>query len=126
MRIAFPTNDPQGMDSRVFEHFGTARGFIVVESETGQAELVLNQDLGHSHGNCQPLKALGGTPVEAVVVAGIGGGALNRLRTSGITVFRAEPGTVRENLDRYHGGQLREFPTNQICGGHGPGDPCHH
>jgi predicted Fe-Mo cluster-binding NifX family protein len=126
MKIAFPTAADQGMDSPVYGHFGTAPCFIVVESDEDRFESFQNQDLGHAHGQCQPLKALGNMPLDAVVVGGIGGGALNRLNAAGIKTFRAVEGTVRENLELIRSGKLPEYTLMHTCGGHESGGHCAH
>ncbi len=89
-------------------------------------KVIDNQDLGHTHGNCQPLAALGGTPVGAVVVGGIGGGALKKLLHAGIKTYRAVEGTVSENLSLIKTDKLPVFEMDQTCQGHqGIGDCVH-
>ena len=125
MRIAFPTQEDQGADSMVFGHFGSANLFIVVESEGGTLEAVVNNDKEHAHGRCQPLKALG-TRVDAVVVGGIGAGALKGLQAGGIKVYRGVEGTVSENLGLIKSGRLPEFTLKHTCAGHGHHGGCSH
>jgi predicted Fe-Mo cluster-binding NifX family protein len=126
MKIAFPTQSDAGMDSIVFGHFGTADTFIIVDSDTGAVTPVGNRDLNHQHGNCQPLVALGGRSVDAVVVGGIGGGALRQLAASGIRVYRATAGSIADNYALFQAGQLAEFSMAQTCGGHQGIGGCHH
>jgi predicted Fe-Mo cluster-binding NifX family protein len=126
MKIAFPTTDDQGLASPVFSHFGSAPHFIIVDSEDRSFASIGNTDLHHQHGQCQPLKALGGQKVDAVVVGGIGQGALNRLRESGVDVFRAVQGTVAENLDLLENGKLTAYDALFVCSGHENGDGCAH
>ena len=118
MKIAFPTNDNLGIDSQVYNHFGSANLFIIVETENRGFEPVVNEDRDHLHGQCQPLSALGGNSVDAVVVGGIGGGALRKLQATGIIVYRAVEGSVNENLDLIQTGRLPEFTLDQTCAGH--------
>lgn len=126
MKIAFPTKENKGLESAVYSHFGSAPFFVVVNSENNELEILDNQDLGHAHGNCQPLAALGGAPVDAVVVAGIGGGALKKLVDAGIQTFRAVEGTVFENLSLMNEDRLPAFTMDQTCRGHqGIGDCVH-
>ena len=126
MKIAFPTENDQGMDSAVYGHFGTAQCFVVVDSAEDRFESFQNQDLGHAHGRCQPLKALGNIALDAVVVGGIGGGALSRLNAAGIRTYRAVEGTVRENLELIRSGKLPEFTPMHTCGGHDADGHCAH
>ncbi len=118
MKIAFPTQENIGMKSTVFSHFGSANFFIIVDAKTDEMEAVGNSDLNHAHDKCQPLVALGGKIVDAVVVGGIGKGALQKLNNSGITTYRAVEGTVSENLDLIKSGKLPEFSMAQTCSGH--------
>ena len=126
MKIAFPTKDNLGIDSQVYNHFGSADLFIIVETENGRFESVVNYDRDHLHGQCQPLAALGGNSVDAVVVGGIGGGALRKLQTSGTKVYRAVEGSVNENLELIQTGRLPEFTLDQTCAGHDISGGCVH
>lgn len=126
MRIAFPVDSGSGLDSEIFGHFGSAVKFIIVDSETGSIEEINNNDLGHSHNKCNPMKALGGKSVDVVVSGGIGQGALNGLRSLGVKVFRSEGGTVSENLEMLRSGSLKEFMPGFLCSGHGIGGTCSH
>ena len=126
MKIAFPVQEDMGLDSPVYSHFGSARFFIIVDAATGQAQTENNSDLDHIHGQCQPLAALGGKTVDAVVVGGIGGGALRKLDNAGIVTYRAVEGTVAENLQIYRAGKLPQFKMEQTCSGHQINGQCLH
>ena len=118
MKVAFPTQENKSIESPVYSHFGSARFFIIVDAETGEQETVDNHDLNHAHGTCQPLVALGGKSVDAVVVGGIGGGALKKLTEKGVKTYRAVEGTVSENLSLIKNGKLPEFTLDHTCKGH--------
>ena len=126
MKIAFPVQEDHGMGSQVYNHFGSAGTFIVINSETGEKKFVNNADLNHIHGQCQPLTALNGAVVDAVVVGGIGRGALQKLKKAGIKGIRAVEGTVEENLKLFKKGKLPEFSMNHVCAGHGKDGACAH
>lgn len=126
MKIAFPTEDDRGIASVVYTHFGSAQCFIVVETETDAVKTAVNQDVRHQHGKCQPLRALGGNSVDAVVVGGIGRGALSKLLNRGIKVYRAVEGTIQQNLELFKSGNLPEFTREQTCAGHGTHGLCAH
>ena len=126
MRIAFPTKENKDMNSPVYGHFGSAPYFIIVDSETGDLAHTDNADKEHLHGQCQPLKALSGKTVDAVVVGGIGAGALLKLNEAGIKVYRAVEGDVSENFELVKSGLLPLFTPDQTCIGHSLGKPCIH
>ena len=126
MRIAFPVMEDQGLESPVYGHFGSAPHFMVLDVESGTLEAITNSDAHHEHGQCQPIRALGGTSVDMVVVGGIGAGALMKLQGDGIRVFRAVEGNVSENLALLKSGKLPEFAANMTCAGHDGGHGCVH
>ena len=125
MKICFPTETLQGLESRVYEHFGSAPGFVIVDTELQSVEEINNNDLHHAHGMCQPLKALGGREVDAVAVGGIGMGALMKLQAQGIRVFRVTEGTVEQNIQFIQKKKLPEFDARFTCAGH-TGGGCGH
>lgn len=121
MKICFPVQSNEGLDSKVFGHFGSAPQFVVVDSETREVGQVFNRDLDHRHGLCIPLKALGGQVVDAIVVGGIGGGALMGLRRAGMTVYQVGAARVADNLNLLANNQLTEIGDNMVCNAHGHG-----
>ncbi|KIH75907.1 Predicted Fe-Mo cluster-binding protein, NifX family [Geoalkalibacter ferrihydriticus] len=126
MKLCFPVEHNAGLDSPVYGHFGSAPLFVLVDSETQEVRELANRDLHHQHGACSPLKALGGETVEAIVVGGIGAGALSGLRQAGLKVYQAQGATVADNLDLYNEASLLELTPGQVCGGHGHGHGCSH
>jgi predicted Fe-Mo cluster-binding NifX family protein len=125
MKVCFPIGSSKGIDSIVFGHFGSAPAFVIVDTDNMDTEEIRNGDLHHIHGMCQPLKALGGREVDAVVVAGIGMGALMKLNAQGIKTYRAVQGTVRQNLALIQEEKLPQFDSKFTCAGHTEGGCAH-
>lgn len=125
MKVCFPVVEDRGIESSVFGHFGSAPGFVVVDTETEAIQSFANIDQHHAHGTCNPLKAIGGVNVDAIVVGDIGAGALARLRNANIRVYLATAQTVRENLEPLLRGEFREL-VQHVCGGDGHGHGCSH
>lgn len=121
MKLCIPTNDDNGLESSVCEHFGGAPFFMIADTETGAVTSLVNHNEHHAHGMCQPLKSLAGHVVDAVVCSGIGAGALNKLNASGIKVLMASGRTVRDLLDTHKKNSLPEFQPGSVCAHHG----CH-
>jgi predicted Fe-Mo cluster-binding NifX family protein len=80
MRICIPVAEYQGLESQVYGHFGSAESFVMVDTETMAVARLSNGDREHVHGACSPLAALAGARPDAVLVGGIGPGALMGLR----------------------------------------------
>ncbi|MEG0297867.1 MAG: metalloregulator ArsR/SmtB family transcription factor [Clostridium sp.] len=115
MKVCFPVKSNEGIDSIPYGHFGTAPQFVVCDINTNEVKSINNGDLGHEHGHCQPMKALAGEVVDAVVVGGIGQGAITRLNSMGIKVYRAIEGNIEKNIEAYKKEELMEFPNNHTC-----------
>ena len=118
MKVGFAVQMNDGMESRVFDHFGSAPAFIIVDTEGKEVVTVNNKDLHHVHGACNPVMALDGKSVDAMVVGGIGAGALVKLNASGIKVYGAGALTVKENLALLKESKLQELSVNNSCRSH--------
>jgi predicted Fe-Mo cluster-binding NifX family protein len=119
MQICIPVLDDLGLDSQVCAHFGSAPGFMIVDTESRNCRVIGNRNQHHAHGMCQPLAALAGETVDGIVVGGIGMGALMKLRAAGVTVYRALHPTVGETLAAFTAGSLEPVELNEACAGHG-------
>lgn len=126
MKICFPVAAEQGLDSKVYDHFGSASTFVIVDSETDQFTIIDNRDLHHQHGACNPVGALGGHNVDIIVVGGIGAGAVARLKQVGIKVMKSQAATVRENLTLLKNGGFNQTISPSCGGHHDHGHSCHH
>jgi predicted Fe-Mo cluster-binding NifX family protein len=126
MKVCFPVVENQGLASQVFNHFGSAPEFVIVDVNTTEIQSINNSDQIHQHGACNPIAGLGGHHVDAIVVGGIGGGALHKLNASGIRVFKAHGGSISENIDMLRVGTLQEYMPGHTCGGHGHAHGCSH
>ncbi|SEM01417.1 Predicted Fe-Mo cluster-binding protein, NifX family [Syntrophus gentianae] len=121
MKVCFAVLKDEGVESAVYNHFGSAPAFVMVDTETSGAETIQNQDKNHIHGACNPVMALGGRNVDAVVVGGIGAGALRKLNAEGIVVYGSLARTVKENLELLSEGRLPQLSVQHACQGHAGG-----
>ncbi len=124
MKVGFAVQTNEGMESRVYNHFGSAPAFIIVDTEGKEVVTINNKDLHHVHGACNPIMALDSKSVDAMVVGGIGAGALLKLNASGIRVYGAGAPTVKENLALLGDAKLQELTVNNSCRAHEGG--CSH
>lgn len=115
-----PVEENRGLDSPIFGHFGSAPGFLLYDTESGELTAVNNRN-DHQQGACNPMASFAGVEMDFLVVAGIGGGALMKLNQAGIRVFQAAGATIRENIDALTRRGLPEFTMQHTCQGHGGG-----
>jgi predicted Fe-Mo cluster-binding NifX family protein len=115
--VAIACESAAGLDGDVCGHFGGSPFFVVAEIAGGA--IVSSKCLaspGHGQGCSMPgfVHSLGAT---AVIVGGIGGGAVNGLGRCGITVIAGASGNAGEALRAFAAGTL--VPGKPGCQGHG-------
>ena len=118
MRTCVPTETGEGVTATAYGHFGSAPHFTIVDTVTGDAEIVANSGQHHAHGMCHPMGMLDGRSIDAVVCGGIGARALQRLNEGGIRVYRTIAGTVEEVVAKLAKGELEEMTVENACGQH--------
>lgn len=121
MKICMPTMGQGGMEEKVHNHFGSAKFFTVYDTESKELTVIENANAHHSHGACQPLKAISGQGIDIVLTAGIGARAISKINAGGIKVYKMEGNTVEEAIQKFEAGELAEMRSDQACAGHG----CH-
>jgi predicted Fe-Mo cluster-binding NifX family protein len=126
MKICFPIESDQGMDSKVSDHFGSAPQFLLVDTDSNEIKVISNSDQHHSPGACNPMQTLHDSRVEGVAVRSIGAGAVGHLTRSGLHVYKATGGTVRENVEKLAVNALPQYSPSEGCSGHGNGQGCCH
>ncbi len=119
MNLCIPVTADRGLESPVSGHFGSAPLYLLVDSETRATRTLSNARAVHEHGACRPLDALAGERVDALVVGGIGAGAIMKLQSAGIRVFRATAPTASACLDAFLRNELEEMDPAAACAGHG-------
>lgn len=118
MKVGFAVHSDEGIRSKVYDHFGSAPAFIIIDTDTKDPVRVDNKDLHHVHGACNPIMALDGHSVNAMVVGGIGAGAINKLNAMGVKVYAAAAPTVKENLELLAENKLQELSVQNACRAH--------
>ncbi|MEW5894582.1 MAG: NifB/NifX family molybdenum-iron cluster-binding protein [Candidatus Omnitrophota bacterium] len=121
MKICVPTETNEGKNAEVYGHFGSAPYFTIYDTEDGAIEVISNANQHHSHGMCQPMSALIGKKIDAVVCGGMGSRAVQRLNEGGIKAYKAVPGTVIDIISQFANGGLDEITADNACTQHG----CH-
>ena len=124
MKICFPIYKDLGLRSPLHQHFGAAPVIMIVDTEEGSMRSFYNRDFNHLHGSCDPFRALGGESADLIIARGMGEGALIKLRSAGIRVFKAEGATIKENIAHFLDRGLPEFLSEGTCSDHGSGGSC--
>ncbi len=123
MFVCIPIEENQGLGSRVCAHFGSTPEFLIVDTDTSSTRAIPNKNQHHGHGMCAPIASLEGERIDAIVVGGIGMGALNKLRAANVQVFLSDQPTVAATLAALKAGTLQPVQPGQACAHHGHEHP---
>jgi len=113
-RYCFAIAEERGLASQVHGHFGAAPRFLIFDADGGSCELVVVPER-QGNGGCMPVSLLGGHSFDAVVVGGIGRGAMARLSGMGKQVYLAGAATVQESLELLAAGTLEACDPQGRC-----------
>jgi predicted Fe-Mo cluster-binding NifX family protein len=119
MKVGFAVQLNQGLESVVYSHFGSAPAFVIVDTDLNEVKAMDNTNSHHVHGACNPVMALGGNAIDAMVVGGIGPGAIMKLNAMGVKVYRAGAATIGENMALLGESRLQEVSMDDSCQEHG-------
>ncbi len=98
------------MNASVDERFGRAEYFIIYDTDTKNFEAIKNPFLNDQGGvGVSTAKFTVEKGVDAVISGSYGPNALEILRTSSIKLYKAQNGTVQENIDKLLEGKLEKF-----------------
>ena len=117
MKVAITSQGPD-LDSRVDPRFGRAKGFVVVEAETGELTFHDNtQNLNAAQGaGIQAARKVVELGVDAVITGNIGPKAFASLRAGNIKAYVGAIGTVKDALGQFKAGQLHSASKANVEG----------
>lgn len=141
--ICLPVIRDEGLDSKLSKHFGRAPYHLLVDTKTGETELLIKlltgqartqchakgQGLGagggvsfepstqSDHEKCQPVEPLLERKVSAVLCQGVGRGAYEKMKRYGISVWITKADTAGEALQDWRDGKLLPVLESQLCSG---------
>jgi predicted Fe-Mo cluster-binding NifX family protein len=119
MLACIPTNDGEGLDATVCEHFGSAPFFTLYDTETGEVNVISNRNAHHSHGTCHPMNQLARYKIDCVVCGGMGRRAVEALNAEGVKIYQSEEDSVRATIEKIKANKLAEIDPALACRGHG-------
>jgi predicted Fe-Mo cluster-binding NifX family protein len=117
MKIAI-TAQGKELSSEIDLRFGRAKWIIVVDSETGDFSAydnVVNLNAVQGAG-IQTGQNIANLDTEVVITGNVGPNAFKTLNTAGVKIFLAEKQTVRNAIDTFKAGKLKEVDQANVEG----------
>jgi len=108
----------QNLDASVDPHFGRARFFLLIDSESGELRALENSPGAHGAG-VQAAQQMVDQQVETLITGSVGPNAFRGLDAAGINILVSAEGTVRDALASFRAGTLYTAigPTSKGHGG---------
>jgi len=107
MKIGIPVEEKE-LNTPVCQSFGRTPLFLVFDTETNDF-IMLDNSAAASQGGAgiQAAQMLSDNDVEVLITFRCGENAVEVLDAAGIKIFKAQNGTVQENLESYTNGTLK-------------------
>ncbi len=125
MRIAIPTEDPNGLEAIVSINFARSPFLTIVDINGGITASSQPNPYAQGGGGVGPMVAqqVAGMGVQVVIAPSIGPNALGALASAGISAYTCPPGIrVREAIEMFKAGNLPPASSSQPPAlGMGPG-----
>jgi len=107
------------LDSQVDPRFGRCQYFVIVDSETMQFEAIPNSSAGAMSGaGIQAAQTIANKGVKVLITGNIGPNAYQVLSSAGIEILTGASGTVREAVESFKNGKLRDAATGPTAAAH--------
>ncbi|MFZ5809824.1 MAG: NifB/NifX family molybdenum-iron cluster-binding protein [Chloroflexota bacterium] len=123
MKIAVTAENNKGLDSLVAQHFGHAPYFILVDVENGEVTAAqgIANPFAEAHQPGQIPQFIHAQKANVILSGGMGGRAIEFFEQYGIKAATGAAGTVRQALENYFGGKLKEAAPcdDSVAHGHG-------
>ena len=123
MKISVTAENNNGLESTVAQHFGHAPFFIMVNMENGEVTTAqgIANPFAEAHQPGQIPAFIHEQKANVILSCGMGGRAIDFFGQLGIKAVTGARGTVRQTLENYLGGKLKEAApcSESVAHGHG-------
>lgn len=110
------------LEGQIDPRFGRCSYFVIVDSETMKFEAVPNTASGLMSGaGIQAAQTIASKGVKVLITGNVGPNALQALSAAGIRIVTGAFGNVRDVVEKYKSGELKETSSPTVRGHSGMG-----
>ena len=121
MKIAVSSTGNE-VDSVIDPRFGRCGIFLIVDTETMEAEKVVNDSINAAHGaGIGAAQKIASRGVQVVITGHVGPNAHMALSGAGIDIYTVQQGTVKEAVELLKKGRLNKVSSPTVGGHFGQG-----
>jgi len=105
----------QDLDAQVDPRFGRCTYFLIVDTDTMDVEVIDNAAAGAAGGaGIQAGQTVADAGAEAMLTGNVGPNAFQTLASMGLKIYTGLSGTVREVVEQFKQGALKEVPAATV------------
>jgi predicted Fe-Mo cluster-binding NifX family protein len=105
----------KNLDAVVDQRFGRCQYFLIVDTETMKVKTISNESTLSSGGaGIQAAQIVTKEDIGSVITGNIGPNAFQILQAAGIKVYTGAEGTIKEAIDNYKKGKLKETGSANV------------
>lgn len=109
------TSMGEDINAEVDPRFGRCKYFLIVDTETMDAESVSNEGISSSGGaGIQAAQMVAKTGAVTVITGNIGPNAFQTLTAAGIKVITGVNGNINQVVDKFKKGELKEINSPSV------------
>jgi predicted Fe-Mo cluster-binding NifX family protein len=104
-----------GLEAPLDPRFGRCANFVIVDTETMEAESISNSSAGAASGaGIQAAQTIANAGASALITGNIGPNAAETLKAAGVKVYLTSGGSVREAVEKLKNGELTETSSASV------------
>jgi len=117
VKVCVPTMGNRGLNEQIGEHFGRVPTYTIVNTDTGEAEVLPNTSM-HMGGVGYAPEIMAKAGVDVMVCSGLGQRAIGMFEEAGIMVYVGAQGTVKDAVQLWKEGKLQPATDETACRKH--------
>jgi predicted Fe-Mo cluster-binding NifX family protein len=117
MKIVIPTEDMNGLESKVSEHFGKCNTYTFVD-ENGNVTTIIHNTSEHMGGVGLPPEIMKKNGADILLCRGLGPRALEMCSEFGINVYVGQAETAGEMFWLWKNKKIKRADANDVCEEH--------
>ena len=109
------TSTGENLDANVDQRFGRCKYFLIVDTDSMEFEVLSNENAMASGGaGIQTAQTIANKGVRSIVTGNVGPNAFQTLSAAGIKVFTGASGTIKESIEKFKKGELKETEAPNV------------
>ena len=103
------------LDSEIDPRFGRCSYFLIIDTETMEFDTISNESaMSRGGAGIQAAQTVAKTGVDAVITGNIGPNAYQTLSAAGIKVFTGANGIIKDAIEKYKKGELKQTQSPNV------------